>query len=60
MLHYTTISDINGRASYFFRDEAKARARAADQNARAEGLGIKARYSVKSCDEDGIEPKEIR
>ena len=60
MLYYTTIGGEQGRASFYFKSEDKAKARCDDQNARAEGMGIKARYSVESRPEEGIEAKEIR
>lgn len=60
-LFYTTIdNDLTGRASHFYRTEGGAQFVCGDQNARAEGLNIKARYEVVEVSEEGIESKDIR
>lgn len=49
-----------GRSSHFFRTDASAAAKVADQNMRAEAMQLKCRYQVTECDATGIESKEIR
>ncbi len=60
-IFYTTINgNLSGRASYGFEIESDAQEVADAQNARAENLGIKARYEVWACEESEIQAKEIR
>jgi hypothetical protein len=60
-LYYTTINgETTGRASYFFRSKDNAQERCDYQNARAKGIGIKARYSVSKHDSYGVDSKDIR
>lgn len=60
-IYYTTINGkLSGRASYGFKDKAKAATTAYDQNARARNMGIKAQYEVASCEDGDIASKEIR
>lgn len=60
-LYYTTMNgETTGRASYFFRSKDNAQKRCHDQNARAESMGIKARYKLAEHDGAGVEAKDIR
>lgn len=61
MFYYTTVNGKpNGRASHFFKSKENADSRCSDQNARAESMGIKAKYVVSSHNGVGIDPREIR
>ena len=60
-LYFTTIDGTpKGRASHFYRISTSADTRAVVQNARAETMGIKARYQTAEISGDGIEFKDIR
>ena len=61
MYFYTTVNDQpEGRASAFYRSKASAESRCDEQNAKAETLGLKARYSVQKHDGKGVSKTEIR
>ena len=58
MIHYTATNEH--RASHYYRTPESAQTKCDEQNAKAEQLGIKSRYTVLSCNGDGIDPKEVR
>ena len=60
-MHYTTVNGkLSGRASYGYGNVQRANTFCDEQNAKAESLGIKARYEVKECFSAEIPEKEHR
>ena len=49
---------LTGRSSYFFFHEENAKKVCDEQNARAESLGIKARYVVSTADRSDVPNSE--
>ena len=60
-IFYVTENDTRaGRATSFFREKIVADTRAASMNEKAIRNNMKVRYAVQSCDDFGIEKKNIR
>lgn len=58
---YTTRNgERDGRASHFWTIQKKADDVCKEQNARAEQLGVEARYTVKSVDQSTVDQKDVR
>ena len=53
IVHFSsTNGERNGRSSYYFRSVANAQTVVDNQNAKAEEMGIKARYQLSETDTD--------
>lgn len=57
-VYFTTIGGESGRASRHFRMIGDADNTRDTQNARAEKLGIVARYAVDKCDDSTLSDKD--
>ena len=60
-IYYSSIDNTrDGRASHFHRSAENAQAKVDEQNARAEAMGIKARYVLSETNDGDVESKDIR
>ena len=61
MYYFSTIDGTStGKASHYYKTRTSAITKVAEQNTRAEKLGIKTRYGLGEVEEVGIESKEVR